>query len=588
MKDVIFYSFYTTDDYYAQKARELSQSMDRLGVEYFFEPIEIPEGKEWPDICRQKIKMLHDFYQTQNGKKVFWIDIDCDLNYLPEFLTNFSSDIIGFQRGFGTPLKIGYHYKARFWEPCLLGFNNTLNARKFLDDALSIEQSFNGRATDDYFFEEAWRKNARLMSFQVIPSLYIDIQGREIKDSNVEPFFRFGASGNVKEYVGQVIQHKVPWIKRSTQTCLTPKELLSKVKSKGKNKLKELYRAITPDQLQRWVLKFFNKIEDYPNAKFKMETLKYAKKGDWVSVRKIVEAGYGFRLLTPKQKDILELAYSFLHYANFDKTKKYPPIYLAWWSNPEPGNMGDWLSPYIINKVSNRSVLFVNPQTKNIKESHYFSTGSIGKFTKPNSVVLGTGISARDAELNAKARYLFVRGPITRDRVLECGGECPEIYGDPAIILPLLYQPSEEVKAQKKNEYLLVRHFTHKDIKVNLPANFDEESILVSSPKKIENFIDTLHQYRAVITSAMHCYILCQAYGIPVVLVTFEDLKNAVHGDGMKYQDYMLGAGVPVKEVEVISSDLHNLSVENIISNDKISREKMESLYQLLHVELAK
>lgn len=588
MENLVFYSFYTTDEYYSLKAKELAKSLDGLGVEYVFEPISIPEGKEWPDICRQKIRMLHDFYIENTDKKVFWIDIDCDLNYLPEFLGDFSADIIGFQRGFGTPLRIGYHYKARFWEPCLLGLNNTPKAKKFIEDALELENSFKGRATDDYFFEESWRKNAREMSFQVIPSLYIDLQGRENKNTDITPFFRFGASGNVKEYAGQVIQHKVPWVKKGKAgMCLSPKEFFFKVKAKLKKFMVNLYRWIMPKSGQRFLLKVFTKIENYPDNKFKMEVLKHAKAGDWKSVRKVVESGYGFHLLTDKQRDILELAYSFLHYANYDKTNKKEPIYLAWWSNPEPGNMGDWLSPYIFNKVSGRSVRFVNPQTKNIKLNHYFSTGSIGKFTKHNSIVLGTGISANDAELNSKAKYLSVRGPLTRSRVIECGGECPEVFGDPAIILPLLYKPNMEEKSGISDKYLLVRHFTHRGLKLQVPKTFDEISIFVSNPKKIEAFIDSLHQYRGVVTSAMHCYILCQAYGIPCVLVTFDELKDAVHGDGMKYTDYMMGAGVPVEPVRVISSNLAELDVDSILTHHKIPDDKMQALNKVISDELA-
>jgi hypothetical protein len=339
-----------------------------------------------------------------------------------------------------------------------------------------------------------------------------------------------------------------------------------------------------PNNLQRFILKALNKIENHSDLTFKINVLKFAKAGDWLAVRKFVESGHGFKLLTDRQKEVLKLATSFIYYANYDKKLQYQPIYLAWWSNPEPGNMGDWLSPYVISKISNRSVLFVNPQAKTTEKNHYFSTGSIGKFTKGNSIVLGTGISARDAELNPKSKYIFVRGPLTRDRIIECGGDCPEIYGDPAIVMPLLYRATEGKK--NNNKYLLVRHFTHRNLKVNLTSKFDELSILVSHPKDIESFIDTLHMYQGVVTSAMHCFILCQAYGIPCALVTFENAKSAVHGDGMKYLDYMRGVGVSEQKVQVVSSDFKDLDINSILSNDKIENEKIETLHKILKNEL--
>ena len=122
MVNSIIFSFYTKDKYYTQKAKELAESLDQLGLDYYLKAVEIPEGKEWPDICREKIGYIKEFYDANPTKKVFWIDVDCQLSYLPDLVKDFSADIIGFQRGFQVPLKIGYHYKKRFFEPCFVGF----------------------------------------------------------------------------------------------------------------------------------------------------------------------------------------------------------------------------------------------------------------------------------------------------------------------------------------------------------------------------------------------------------------------------------------------------------------------------------
>ncbi|AWX93284.1 hypothetical protein DPM13_09690 [Paracoccus mutanolyticus] len=50
-------------------------------------------------------------------------------SYLPGFVAGFSADIIGFQRGFGHPMRIGYANSARFWEPCFWGINDARRAR---------------------------------------------------------------------------------------------------------------------------------------------------------------------------------------------------------------------------------------------------------------------------------------------------------------------------------------------------------------------------------------------------------------------------------------------------------------------------
>jgi len=176
----------------------------------------------------------------------------------------------------------------------------------------------------------------------------------------------------------------------------------------------------------------------------------------------------------------------------------------------------------------------------------------------------------------------MVRGPYTRNRILELGGKCPEIYGDPAIALPRVYTPNINEDEQANKKILLVRHFTNQALELNLPKHMDEISIFASHPKYIEKFIDTLHQYKAVVTSAMHCYITCQAYGIPCALVTFEDNRKSVHGDGIKYRDYLSGAGLGEHDPIEVPLNLSSYNFDKIISNNKIKTEVIDEVYDVM------
>ena len=60
--------------------------------------------------------------------------------------------------------------------------------------------------------------------------------------------------------------------------------------------------------------------------------------------------------------------------------------------------------------------------TKATKKPHLVALGSIGRFIRPSSIVVGTGISRDDIELARKARYISVRGPITARVLRESGG----------------------------------------------------------------------------------------------------------------------------------------------------------------------
>jgi hypothetical protein len=199
--DILFYSFYTDDEYYRGKKDELENNLKLLSIPYEIEMLTIQEGMVWIDICRKKIAMINEICKKHPTKKVFWIDVDCQISHLPEYIQNFSSDIIGFSRGFSSPMRIGYHLRSRFWEPCFIGINTGPKARKFINDAALLELTFDGKATDDYFFEESWRKNCESMSYQVVPAI------ERNSAYNSDGFFSFGASGNVEEFKGTAVQH---------------------------------------------------------------------------------------------------------------------------------------------------------------------------------------------------------------------------------------------------------------------------------------------------------------------------------------------------------------------------------------------
>jgi hypothetical protein len=202
-QDVVICSFFTDDDYYRDHANNLRTNLESLGLAYELREIHKEEGEEWPDICRKKIGFIAEVCELHPDKKVFWIDVDCNLLSIPDYVVNSTADLIGFTRGFGSALTIGYGRRARFWEPCFWGVNTTPQARKLVTDASNLEKLSTLRATDDYFLEEAWRANAENLTFQIIPSRLVAGRGNSANDA----FFTFGSSGNVAEFKGKVEQH---------------------------------------------------------------------------------------------------------------------------------------------------------------------------------------------------------------------------------------------------------------------------------------------------------------------------------------------------------------------------------------------
>ena len=138
MDGVVICSFYTGDDYYRTSADALRSDLDRLGLRSVIEEIEKPDGTDWADICRKKIPFVARVCESHPNDRVFWIDVDCRLLDIPDYVRNSTADLLGFQRGFGSPLTIGYGRRTRFWEPTFLGINATPGGRAFIAEAAAV------------------------------------------------------------------------------------------------------------------------------------------------------------------------------------------------------------------------------------------------------------------------------------------------------------------------------------------------------------------------------------------------------------------------------------------------------------------
>lgn len=199
-----------------------------------------------------------------------------------------------------------------------------------------------------------------------------------------------------------------------------------------------------------------------------------------------------------------------------------------WSQNPKPGNFGDILTPIIL-KHYNYDITYCasdNPQA--------ICVGSISKFATANTIVLGSGILAKDTKLNKDAKWIWVRGPLTRKCVIQNGGKCPKIYGDPALLLPRIYRPN----ICKQYKIGIIPHYVdYKEVKQQYPDHF-VINLLDDNPL---NVIDQLLQCDKIISSSLHGIIVANAYGIPAAYVKFSDKLS---GDGIKFEDYFRSINV--------------------------------------------
>lgn len=203
------------------------------------------------------------------------------------------------------------------------------------------------------------------------------------------------------------------------------------------------------------------------------------------------------------------------------------PIKTFWWHEQ---NFGDLLTPFIVQHVTGRKVAKVSKDTP----GKLLCIGSVLHCVAPFDVVVGTGLN-RDREIRAPrgARFLSVRGPITRKLIK--GAEVPESYGDPALILPLVYNPD----MGKVYNVGYLPHYVDKEA-FRERFNITKKDLFIDVRGNWKDTIKAVKSCKFIITSSLHGIICAEAYGVPVAWVSCTD---QIIGGDLKFQDYFLGTG---------------------------------------------
>ena len=137
-----------------------------------------------------------------------------------------------------------------------------------------------------------------------------------------------------------------------------------------------------------------------------------------------------------------------------------------------------------------------------------------------------------------------MRGPLTRAILLQRGRQVPEIYGDPALLMPLIYQPRVSIKYK----YGLIPHYIHAPRVNTVPAGGTLIDIRVGSVEEVFSCIDQIAQCNIVASSSLHGLILALAYGCKVVWL--RDPRAQLTGDTFKFLDFFSSIGVAATPIE--------------------------------------
>jgi hypothetical protein len=131
---------------------------------------------------------------------------------------------------------------------------------------------------------------------------------------------------------------------------------------------------------------------------------------------------------------VRNLKYSLKQFGLFKKNNE---ILVYWWKSKEHNsNFGDVITPYLIHKISGGKIVWVD--SRYCLRPYIVASGSVLQLVNKNAIVWGAGIISQKDIIKKPRKILAVRGPCSRKRLLELGISCPEIYGDPGLLLHIL------------------------------------------------------------------------------------------------------------------------------------------------------
>jgi pyruvyltransferase len=208
-----------------------------------------------------------------------------------------------------------------------------------------------------------------------------------------------------------------------------------------------------------------------------------------------------------------------------------PPRLARWLPVGEHiNNFGDLIGPLVVTRILAQHG--VHPSQAQ-RECTLFSVGSVLHFARDNDVVWGAGVNGKMSADLYRFRSLdirAVRGPLTREFLLDRGIKVPSTFGDPALLLPRLAPELFADTARGRSAITVVPNFN------DLTAYMDEPNVL-DPCAPLEVCLRRIAGSKLVVGSSLHAIVIAESLGIPARVIK----SGAEHP--FKYEDYYRGTG---------------------------------------------
>lgn len=238
-------------------------------------------------------------------------------------------------------------------------------------------------------------------------------------------------------------------------------------------------------------------------------------------------------------------------------------------------NWGDDINFTFLNGIFDAELYLNNSGSS---EENYCLIGSIlnNRYVNKNTVVWGSGIQDANIKLtNKPKKVLAVRGPLTRKYLLDQGIKCPEIYGDPSVLLPYFYKPN----VTKKYKIGLIPHWESLDSPV-VKEICKDKSIHLIKMKGYNHWTDIINEILSceyIVSESLHGLIVAESYDIPNLWCNITLNKYDV-----KFHDFFQSIGVdrksPFHLKKGVAVDDLLAALQTYKKGEKIDIEKLMSV----------
>ena len=201
------------------------------------------------------------------------------------------------------------------------------------------------------------------------------------------------------------------------------------------------------------------------------------------------------------------------------------------------------------------------------------TVGSIlGHYNIKNCDIWGSGIIKKDEKVH-NAKFYALRGKYTQKRLMELGYEVPGVFGDPALLLPLVISNT----SKKKYKLGVIPHYIHYQEALKI---FDSNEVLIINLlDTVENVVNKINMCESTISSSLHGIIVSHAYRIPCLWYSFSD--KLLYGDNIKFLDYFSSVGIKNYKPFLLpkidnNDDFKKIIIEKINSSTELNSIQLE------------